>query len=97
MTLSDELHDLAGELTGVSWRTRLMSEWTPQEEAAFDRASDEEKMAYLEWMINEPLTTVLVQTWTEGRLIHYLSRTYHKGTLIGEHDTVGTINEDEKA
>ena len=78
MTLGDELRELAGELAGAGWRRKLPQEWTPEEEAAYHRAPDEESLAWLDWAMHEPMTLVYDEH-------HRLIRIEHNGVLISEY------------
>lgn len=55
MSSAEELRDLAARLSGTSWWDKFPLEWTQEEHAAFARATEAERLAYFEDLLDRAI------------------------------------------
>ena len=58
MSLSDELQNIADELTGSGWRRKFPQEMTESEREQYQNATGTEKVAHIKWLLHEPIEDV---------------------------------------
>src|SRR5690349_5067234 len=73
-TLSGHVQELAQQLAGSGWRRKFPRDWTPDEKAAFESASEDEKAAWFEDILDTPGTDERIAYWAvaeDGAAVHY--------------------------
>jgi hypothetical protein len=89
---ADELRSLADKLGPPSWARKFRDEWTPTEQAAFERCSDWKILEdWIFWVMHEPVQIDVVDEWRVGEHHFWRERRTH-GEYVEESVHEGVIN-----